>query len=57
MLPHVVEALVNDLSGHKGGVAGIYNRALYAPDKARAVQLWADHLLQSEPAKVVPLRA
>ena len=26
-------------------------------DKARAMQLWADRVLQSAPAKVVPLRA
>ena len=30
-LPHVVEAVVNHISGHKGDVAGIYNRAVYAP--------------------------
>ena len=27
--PHVIEALLNHVSGHKGGVAGIYNRAQY----------------------------
>jgi hypothetical protein len=26
---------------HKGGVAGIYNRARYEVEKARAVQAWA----------------
>jgi len=26
-LPHVVEAILNHVSGHKAGVAGIYNRA------------------------------
>jgi integrase len=43
--PHVIEAAVNHQSGHKGGVAGIYNRAVYAPEKAKAMQQWADHLM------------
>jgi integrase len=45
--PHVVEAVVNHVSGHKAGVAGIYNRATYASEKRAALQRWADHLLQS----------
>jgi integrase len=28
--PHVVRAVLNHISGHKAGVAGIYNRATYA---------------------------
>jgi integrase len=55
--PHVIEAAVNHVSGHKGGIAGVYNRAVYGPEKARATQAWADHLLASEPAKVIPLRS
>ena len=27
--PHVIEAVINHISGHKGGVAGIYNKASY----------------------------
>jgi hypothetical protein len=30
ILPHNVEAILNHVSGHKAGVAGIYNRAKYA---------------------------
>ena len=26
--PHIIEAVLNHVSGHKGGVAGIYNRQL-----------------------------
>jgi integrase len=44
--PHVVEAVVNHVSGHKGGVAGIYNRAKHAPEKKAALQRWADHVEQ-----------
>ena len=43
--PHVIEAVLNHVSGHKGGIAGIYNRATYAAEKAQALQLWADHVM------------
>lgn len=42
--PHVVEAAVNHVSGHRGGVAGVYNRADYRRQKAAALQRWADWL-------------
>ena len=42
--PHIIEAVVNHISGHKGGVAGIYNRAQYAQEKRAALQRWADHV-------------
>lgn len=42
--PHVIEAVLNHVSGHKSGVAGIYNRANYEPQKRIALQSWADHL-------------
>src|SRR5262249_34361895 len=28
--PHIIEAVLNHQSGHKAGIAGIYNRAKYA---------------------------
>ncbi len=40
--PHVVEAIVNHVSGHKAGVAGIYNKALYLPERREALQKWGD---------------
>jgi integrase len=42
--PHVIEAVVNHVSGHKGGIAGVYNKASYRPQKAAALQSWADWL-------------
>ena len=42
--PHVIEAVLNHISGHKGGVAGIYNRAAYADEKRQALALWADRV-------------
>jgi hypothetical protein len=59
--PHVVEAVLNHVGGHKGGVAGVYNRAKYREEKRAALQRWADHVErvvagEGAPAQVVPLR-
>jgi integrase len=61
VLPHVVEALLAHVSGHKGGVAGTYNRAEYTVEKRRALERlaeWIGSVVSGEPsmAKVVPLR-
>jgi integrase len=42
--PHVIEAVLNHVSGHKAGVAGIYNRAQYSTEKRQALELWSNHL-------------
>ena len=42
--PHIVEAVLNHVSGHRAGVAGVYNRAVYAKEKAVALARWAEHL-------------
>jgi integrase len=42
VLPHVIEAVLNHVSGHKSGVAGIYNRARYQDEMRVALQTWAD---------------
>jgi integrase len=42
--PHIVEAVINHVSGHKGGVAGIYNRSSYAAEKAAALARWDAHV-------------
>jgi integrase len=44
--PHIVEAVLNHVSGHKAGVAGVYNRAVYAKEKIAALELWAKHVHQ-----------
>jgi integrase len=41
VLPHVVEAVLNHVSGHKAGVAGVYNRAAYTAEKRAALDRWA----------------
>jgi integrase len=58
--PHIIEAVLNHVSGHKAGVAGVYNRATYLTEKTAALTRWADHLLavvMGNASNVVPLRA
>jgi integrase len=57
--PHVVEAIVNHSSGHKAGVAGTYNKALYLSERRQALELWGAHiaaLVDGRQSKVVPLK-
>ena len=42
--PHIIEAVLNHVSGHKGGVAGIYNRAAYEPEKRAALDALASYI-------------
>ena len=44
VLPHVIEAVLNHISGHRAGVAGIYNRATYAKEMREALERWAEHV-------------
>jgi hypothetical protein len=58
--PHVVEGILNHVSGHKAGVAGVYNRASYEREARIALTRWADHVLavvEGHARTVVPLRA
>src|SRR4029453_2216652 len=42
--PHIIEAVLNHISGHKAGVTGVYNRSTYANEKRAALDAWANHL-------------
>lgn len=42
--PHIVEAVLNHISGARAGVAGVYNRATYREEKRNALVLWANHI-------------
>jgi integrase len=58
--PHIVEAVLNHISGHKTGIAGVYNKATYSAEKRQALDLWAEHvmaLVEGRNTKIVPLRA
>jgi integrase len=58
--PHVVEAILGHVGGHRGGVAGVYNRAIYLEERRRALQRWGEHIeglvTGAKPSKVVKLR-
>jgi integrase len=60
VLPHVIEAVLNHVGGHKAGVAGIYNRAAYEREMRTALALWAEHIrsmVDGAGHKVLPLRS
>jgi integrase len=44
--PHHIEAILNHYSGHRSGVAGVYQRAKYADEMRSALQRWADYVDQ-----------
>jgi integrase len=44
ILPHVIETTLNHVSGHKAGVAGVYNRSKMTDAVRDALQHWADHV-------------
>ncbi|MBZ0164886.1 MAG: tyrosine-type recombinase/integrase [Notoacmeibacter sp.] len=57
--PHIIEACLNHISGFRAGVAGVYNRNQYEPEKRRALDMWGDHLgdlAASSDQKIVPFR-
>jgi integrase len=54
--PHVVELIVNHVSGHRAGIAGIYNRSEQIPARRAALERWADHVVGERAASVTPLR-
>jgi integrase len=57
--PHVVEQILNQQSGHRAGVVGIYNRSSYEREVKAALALWSDHirtLVDGGERKVVPMQ-
>jgi integrase len=56
--PHVIEKVLNHVSGSLAGVAGVYNRFGYGPEKRHALEAWAAHvcrLIGQSSAHVVPI--
>jgi integrase len=57
ILPHVIEEVL----GHaRPGIAAVYNKSTYLPEKADALVRWAEYvsaLAEGRPSKVVSLRA
>jgi integrase len=57
--PHVIECVLNHVSGFRGGVAGIYNRSTYEREVADALLRWSTHVTalgEGRPSNVVTLR-
>lgn len=42
--PHVIELVLNHVSGSRAGVAGIYQRAEMLPERRHALEQWAVHV-------------
>jgi hypothetical protein len=59
--PHVIEEFLHHRSGHRSGIAGIYNRSRYEREVKAAVAAWDRHLTAlsqgREQRKVVPIRS
>jgi integrase len=58
----VTEAVLNHISGTRGGIAGVYQRHDWAVEKRAALEAWAAHVIaaaegHAEAPKVVRLRA
>jgi hypothetical protein len=56
--PHVIELVVNHVSGSRGGVAGIYNRSEMMQERRAALERWAAHvdgLVAGRPSNVTSL--
>lgn len=54
VMPHVIEAILNHVSGHRAGVAGVYNRSSYQAEKKAALVLWAERALASRAMESQP---
>jgi integrase len=58
--PHIIEEILNHRSGHKGGIAGIYNRSRYEREVRNALAMWEDHiraLVDGGARKVIPIHS
>jgi integrase len=42
--PHIIEAVLGHYSGHRAGIAGVYNKSPYTNEVRNALAQWHDHL-------------
>ena len=43
--PHVADKLLNHITGSIQGVAAVYQRAEFLPERKRAIEAWAAHVI------------
>jgi integrase len=43
--PHIIEAVLNHYSGHRAGIAGVYNRSRYDPEVTVALARWSTYIV------------
>jgi integrase len=60
--PHVIERVLNHVSGAQGGLVSVYQRHEYRDERRRAIMAWGAHVMDlvnaaELPSKVVKLRA
>jgi integrase len=55
--PHIVEAVLNHVSGSKAGVAGRYNKSQYEAEKTNALTRWDEHLMSVVGVRKTSLRS
>ena len=56
--PHVVDRILNHVSGTIRGVAAVYNRHAYLEERKAALETWGryvENLVRPQPPNVVPL--
>jgi hypothetical protein len=44
ILPHVILACLNHLTGSRSAISRIYNRASYQEEMREALERWAEHV-------------
>ncbi len=59
--PHVIERVLNHVSGAQGGLVGVYQRHEYREERKRAITAWGAHVMgivsaERPTSNVVPLR-
>jgi len=59
--PHVIERVLNHVSGAQGGLVSVYQRHEYRDERKRAIMAWGDEVMRivgskEAPSNVVPLR-
>ena len=58
--PHVIERVLNHVSGAQGGLVGVYQRHEYREERKRAIMAWGAHVIalvsaEAPASNVVPL--